>query len=137
LEALSSVAPDSPVSHRTVRCRTGQLLFIVWCATDSALCRTLLRTVHLFFSFCRRPLREVAVAPLSHRIVRWHTGQSGELQRSAPGETREWLVQPCTVLVHRTLSGGTPDSSVCQTRAHSVSCSFVFEPYLQSFIGLY
>jgi hypothetical protein len=29
-----------------------------------------LRTVHLEFSFCRRPLREVAVAPLVHRTVR-------------------------------------------------------------------
>jgi hypothetical protein len=28
---------------------------------------------------CRRPLREGAVAPLVHRTVRWHTGQSGEL----------------------------------------------------------
>jgi hypothetical protein len=33
------------------------------------------------------------------------------------------------VLVHWTLSGGTPDSPVC--RAHSFSiCSFEFEPYL-------
>jgi hypothetical protein len=29
-----------------------------------------------------------------------------------------WLVQSCTVLVYRTLSGGTPDSLVRQTRAH-------------------
>jgi hypothetical protein len=36
-------------------------------------------TVHLEFSFCRRPLREVVVAPLVHRTVQWHTGQSGEL----------------------------------------------------------
>jgi hypothetical protein len=26
--------------------------------------------------------------------------------------SREWLVGPCTVMVHRTLSGGTPDSPV-------------------------
>jgi hypothetical protein len=26
-----------------------------------------------------RPLRWLAVAPLVHRTVRWHTGQSGEL----------------------------------------------------------
>jgi hypothetical protein len=31
---------------------------------------------------------------------------------------------------------GAPDSPVRQTRAHSVSCFFVFEPFLQSFIGL-
>jgi hypothetical protein len=33
-------------------------------------------------------------------------------------------------LVHRTLSGGTPDSPVRQTRA-----AFLFEPYLGLFIG--
>jgi hypothetical protein len=33
-------------------------------------------------------------------------------------KTREWLVWGCTVYVHRTLSGGTPDSPVRQTRAH-------------------
>jgi hypothetical protein len=41
--------------------------------------RALFFTVHLIFSFCNRPLCEVAVAPLVHRIVRWYTGQSGEL----------------------------------------------------------
>jgi hypothetical protein len=28
--------------------------------------------------FCNRPLREVVVAPLAHRTVRWHTRQSGD-----------------------------------------------------------
>jgi hypothetical protein len=28
-------------------------------------------------SFCSRPLHRVAVAPLSHQTVRWHTRQSG------------------------------------------------------------
>jgi hypothetical protein len=32
-----------------------------------------------------------------------------------------WRVGRCMVLVHRTLSGGTPDSPVRQTRAYSVS----------------
>jgi hypothetical protein len=40
-------------------------------------------------------------------------------------------------LVHRTLSGGTPDSPVRQTRAH-FSCLLLslFEPFLGLFIGL-
>jgi hypothetical protein len=40
-------------------------------------------------------------------------------------------------LVHRTLSGGTPDSPVRQTRAH-FGCLLLslFEPFLGLFIGL-
>jgi hypothetical protein len=40
-------------------------------------------------------------------------------------------------LVHRTLSGGTPDSSVRQTRAHfGCLLLFLFEPIVGLFIGL-
>jgi hypothetical protein len=40
-------------------------------------------------------------------------------------------------LVHRTLSGSTPDSPVRQTKAaFGWFCSFFFEPYLGIFIGL-
>jgi hypothetical protein len=40
-------------------------------------------------------------------------------------------------LVHRTLSGGTPDNPVRQTRAaFGWFCFFLFEPYLGLFIGL-
>jgi hypothetical protein len=40
-------------------------------------------------------------------------------------------------MAHRTLSGGTPDSPVRQTRAH-FGCLFLFlfEPFLGLFIGL-
>jgi hypothetical protein len=40
-------------------------------------------------------------------------------------------------LVHRTLSGGTPDSPVCQTKA-AFGCLllFLFEHFLGLFIGL-
>jgi hypothetical protein len=67
--------------HRTVRCHTGQVLFTIWCASDSALwlCHALFSTVALSAHFCSRPLRELAVPLLVHRTVRWHTGQSGEL----------------------------------------------------------
>jgi hypothetical protein len=58
--------------HRTVRCCTRQVLFTVRCASDacSDFCAHCSR-------FCRRPLRWLAVAPLVHRTVRCHTGQSG------------------------------------------------------------
>jgi hypothetical protein len=40
-------------------------------------------------------------------------------------------------LVHRTLSGGTPDSPVRQTRAAvGFLLLFLFEPFLGLFIGL-
>jgi hypothetical protein len=39
--------------------------------------------------------------------------------------------------VHRTLSGGTPDSPVRQTRAHfGCLLLLLFEPFLGLFIGL-
>jgi hypothetical protein len=39
-------------------------------------------------------------------------------------------------VVHRTLSGGTPDSPVRQTRAHfGILLLFHFEPFLGLFIG--
>jgi hypothetical protein len=107
LEALSSsgigqfgAAPDRSVhcSVRLWRLLWLQRALFAHCSSDPR--------------FCSRPLRRRAVAPLVHRIVRWHTGQSGELQWSAPWETRELRVGRCTVLVHRTLSGGTPDSPV-------------------------
>jgi hypothetical protein len=38
------------------------------------------RAVALFtVDFCRRPLAQLAVAPLAHRTVRCYTGQSDEL----------------------------------------------------------
>jgi hypothetical protein len=37
------------------------------------------RTVHVAGDRWSRPLRWLAVAPLAHQTVRWHTGQSGEL----------------------------------------------------------
>jgi hypothetical protein len=40
-------------------------------------------------------------------------------------------------LVHRTLSGGTPDSPVRQTRVHfGFFCSFLLNPNFNLFIGL-
>jgi hypothetical protein len=67
--------------HQTVQCHTGQFLFTVWCASDTAALtlRALFFTVHASGCHCSRPLHWIAVAPLVHRTVRWHTRQSGEL----------------------------------------------------------
>jgi nitrate reductase gamma subunit len=60
--------------HRTVQCYTGQSS-----APSDFPALTLLRTIHCCRGFCSRPLAQIVVAPLNHRTVRWHTGQSGEL----------------------------------------------------------
>jgi hypothetical protein len=119
--------------HPTVRVRelltlealsssgTGQALFTIWCASDdcSDFCAHCPRTVALQGVCCSRPLRWIAVTPLVHRTVRWIIAErAGENPRVAG----LGLYGP-----------SAPDSPVRQTRAHSVSCSFVFEPYLQSF----
>jgi hypothetical protein len=104
---LSMGAPDSPVRHWTgtvgclVRRHVTQLLGfrssrplchcllvapdrscslsgapLTLCSNSVAHCCALFIWLN---GFCSRPLRDVAVAPLVHRTVRWHTGQSGEL----------------------------------------------------------
>jgi hypothetical protein len=93
-------APDSPVPHRTrtgpcpvhrhvtqplgfgaestvgalSSCDTGQSGAPLTSCSD--FCRD---TVHCDRYFCSRPLAQIVVAPLAHRTVRWHTGQSSEL----------------------------------------------------------
>jgi hypothetical protein len=54
-------------------------------------------------------------SPVNYSAARWRKLESGCF-----GIVRSWCTGHCPVR---------------QTRAHSVSCSFVFEPYLQSFIG--
>jgi hypothetical protein len=76
--ARSNVGGFVLTRHRTVRCHTRQVLFTVRCASDFA---ALTRRAHCstVSVFCSGPLRELAIAPLAHRTVRWHTGQSNEL----------------------------------------------------------
>jgi hypothetical protein len=79
----------------------------------------------------------------SSRCSAWRTGQSGATPDSPVNysgaafekpEAEEFGVYgPCCTghypVVHRTLSGGTPDSPVRQTRTtFSFFCSFLFEP---------
>jgi hypothetical protein len=94
------VAPDSPVPHRTGTVQCSVRYDSV--AHYSARQEPLQSTVAL-------DSRYSAVTPVS------------PVNYSGPDIIREWLVGLYTVLVHRTLSGGTPDSPVRQTRAHSVS----------------
>jgi hypothetical protein len=69
--------------------------------------------------------REVAVALLAHRTVRCVTGHCPVLHRTVrciiaerPPEFPKVSSSELESLVHRTLSGGTSDSPVHQTRAH-------------------
>jgi hypothetical protein len=115
LELCLHVAPDSPV----------RLWWLLW------LLRALFFTVHVAGDRWSRPLRWLAVAPLVHRAVWWHTGQSGELWRSGASETRRWQVWSRTTLgtghcpvAHRTVRCTKPGFS-------SVSfCSFLLNPNL-------
>jgi hypothetical protein len=106
--------------------------------------------------------REVAVAPLSHRIVRWiiveRIPEAGEFRVALPWgtghcpvvhRTVRWIIAELlwkfpkvkswalSSLVHRTLSGGAPDSPVRQTRAHfGYPLLSLFKPILGLFIDL-
>jgi hypothetical protein len=66
--------PDSPVVHRTgpVDCLVRRLAPALTSTRAGAHCSA-------FNAFTDDRWREVAVAPLAHRIVRCYTGQSGEL----------------------------------------------------------
>jgi hypothetical protein len=69
-------------------------------------------------------------SPVAHRTVRWIIA---ELRLGNPKvKSLSW-----STLLHRTLSGGTPDSPVRQTRVPSViPCSLCLNPFLGPFIGL-
>jgi hypothetical protein len=101
LERWVHVTSDSPMRHRTgaVPCPV-RLWRLLW----------LLRTLFTHCShFCRRPLRWIAVAALVHRTVRWIIA---ERRLRNPKLKSLESIDPG----HRTLSGGTPDSLVRQTR---------------------
>jgi hypothetical protein len=118
--------------HRTVRWCTRQSLFTVRCTFWRLLWLLCVqaRTVAFHCSFADDRWREVAVAPLAHRTVRWIIAEW--LPKFPKLASLSW-----STLVHRTLSGGTPDSPVRQTRA-AFGCLwlFLFEPFLWLCIGL-
>jgi hypothetical protein len=100
--------------HRTVRCHTGHSGAPLTCCSD--FCRdTVLHCSSVRVVCCA----QIAVAPLVHRTVRW-------IIAKLRLKTRSWRVWSVRPLVHRTLSGGTPDSPVRQTREHF---GFLFAPF--------
>jgi hypothetical protein len=139
---VSNVAALTSWGHRTVRCRTGQSHFTVRCAfwrySDST------RTVRALFTLS---VNRCA----GDRCSAWHTGQSGgtpdslvnysgERPQKPKGEEFSlygpWCTGHCPV-VHRTLSSGTSDSLLRQTRVlFGFFCSFLLNPNLDLFIGL-
>jgi hypothetical protein len=76
------VAPDCPVSHRTCLMCSDFLLWFLTCIVP----------------FAVDCWRQVIVAPLVHRTVRWI------ISERVPGKTREWLIWVMLGLGHRTLS---------------------------------
>jgi hypothetical protein len=76
VRALATVGAFVFFWHRTVRCRTGQALFTIRCASDFCSdLHTVALSGHCAVDRCAgEPLLR-----LVHRTVRWHTGQSGEL----------------------------------------------------------
>jgi hypothetical protein len=97
--------PGCPVVHRT--CPVG---FPV--CHPCVLCSSTRAGAHLMR--CRRPLREVVVAPLSHRTVRCAPDSPVNFSGA---DSRSWRVQSRSPLEHRTLSGGAPDSLVNYSEA--------------------
>jgi hypothetical protein len=134
------------VGQRTVRWCTGQVLFTVRWAIWRLLwlLRAQLHCSLFTVDFCRRPLAQLAVAPLAHQTFRCYTGQSGATPDSPvnysgvapripeggkfgvdlPGapDTVRWCIGQCPVR---------------QTRA-AFGCLllFLFEHFLGFFIGL-
>jgi hypothetical protein len=151
---LSHGAPDSPVRHRTLSGApatspnrwiptVGASVF--WATGQSGgapdrSCRlsgvpsgaslTSARTVAHWMQLQVTVGAEVAIAPLAHRTVRWIIAEClPEFPKVSSSELES--------LVHRTLSGGAPDSPVRQTRAHfGWPLLSLFESFLGPFIGL-
>jgi hypothetical protein len=130
------------LGHRTVQWCTGQSLFTVRCAfwCLSWLLRAQAHTIAHYSAFIARCTRPLALcsrysagapdSPVLNRTVRWIIAERlPEFPKVSSLESGS--------LVHRTLSDGTPDSPVRQTRAH-FGCHLLslFEPFLGLFIGL-
>jgi hypothetical protein len=129
------------MAHRTVRCPVVHWTVTVHCpvclltpALTSARAGAHY-SVSLFL--CRRPLARSSRcsagtpdSPVLHRTVWWIIAKW--LPKFPKLASLSW-----STLVHRTLSGGTPDSPVRQTRA-AFGCPllFLFEPFLGLCIGL-
>jgi hypothetical protein len=126
LELLTAGPPDSPVVHRTVtvHCPVRLLAPALTSARAGAHCSALLYRCRRPLALCSRYFAGTPDSPVVHWTVRWIIAERlPEFPKVASLELGS--------LVHRTLSGGTPDSPVRQTRAHFDSLLlFLFEPFL-------
>jgi hypothetical protein len=108
------------MQHWTVRCHTGHCLVRLW-----LLLWLLARTVHASETTIGAGEPLPADSPdssVAHRTVLWIIAEPACRNPRVAGLSS-------TVLVHRTLSGCTPDSPVRHSSAHSsFFCSFVFDP---------
>jgi hypothetical protein len=124
---LSHSAPDSPVRHRTLSgapatsaSRWGSTVGALTCGTlglsggapdrscklsgaPPAHALALARTVAHWMRLQSTVAREVVVAPLAHRTVRWIIAERPLIFP----KVASWA---SSALVHRTLSGGAPDT---------------------------
>jgi hypothetical protein len=132
LELLTTGPPDSPVVHRTgpVDCPVRLLAPALTSACAGTHCSA-------FNVLCRRPLARSSRcsagtpdSPVLHRTVRWIIAEQ-------PPKFPKLASSESISLVHRTLSGGTPDSPVRQTRAaFGILYSFILNPFFYLCIGL-
>jgi hypothetical protein len=97
--------------YRTVWCCTGQSLFTVY--------------------FCRRPLAQIAVAPLAHQTVRCYTGQSGATPDSLVNYSGVAPQIPEAEQFREDLPGA-PDTVRCARPGQPsvIFCSFYLNPFL-------
>jgi hypothetical protein len=124
--------PDSPVLHRTctVHCPVHLLAPALTLRELSTHCSVVSQPLNSTVTLATVAPLGTPDSPVLHRIVRriiaeWHP-KNLKLSSSE-----------VISLVHRTQSGGTPDSPVRQTRAtFGWFCSFLFEPFLGLYIGL-
>jgi hypothetical protein len=124
--------PDSLVVHRTgpVDCPVRLLVPALTSARAGAHCSA-------FIILCRRPLARSSRcsagtldSPVLHRTVWWIIAER-------PPKFLKLASSESISLVHRTLSGDTPDSPVRQTKAaFGTFCSFVLNPFFYLCIGL-
>jgi hypothetical protein len=109
----------APLAHRTVRCIPDSPVNYSGAASHFPEAG----------QFRAASLWSTGHCPVMHRTVRW-------IIVGCAWETRRWRVWSQSSLVHRTLSGGTPDSPVRQTREHfGFFLLLSFDPCLVLFIG--
>jgi hypothetical protein len=143
LTLLSMGTPDSPVVHRTQHCsllsdarHVSRPLgfgvvdvegFCPFAASDSPVRSDIVDC--LLTSDGQTAVHSI-VAPLSHRTVRWYTGQSDDFLWMTAEKTRERPVREVFQLGHQTLSGAP-------LAAASLFCSKLVELFHGHFLCMF